>query len=453
MIESSEPGNLEPAVADWYRRSFQSRLRQRGESHSEPELESDLEASISAGKRPSESTRLRLEDLGRRSAEEQTEGRRFGRSRAAMLGRRFVRRLCGWSPHQCAPIGDVRGIRVLHAIGDLQIGGAQQLVIDLACSAPVESPHRIVAQSIALRYRPPVAHAELPMSRTAMHLEFERFQPEVVHVCHYHASVLTRAWYRLLCDVVAERAIPLVQSHCVIGDPLIRGDFQKLVFCSEWSRSRSFVPGVPDCVISPGSPLEIFRAPRRAPSETPVIGVVYRLDGDKIDSTASEVLRAILERLPRSRIVVVGDGPIRQAIEARMQDADLSERVRWLGNVPFSRLPELHRSFDVEIAPVRAETFGSGSVHAISSGTPIVGYGVGALPSILRHPAAIAIPGSPDDLAARVSGLLENDDLHAEVHAAQFAHAEANFDSGTMNRRYHELFSQVVDRGEGRDSA
>ena len=286
-----------------------------------------------------------------------------------------------------------------------------------------------------------------------MHLEFERFQPEVVHVCHYHASVLTRAWYRLLCDVAAERAIPLVQSHCVIGDPLIRGDFQKLVFCSEWSRSRSFVSGVPDCVISPGSPLDIFRAPRRDPSETPVIGLVYRLDGDKIDSNASDVLRAILERLPRSRIVVVGDGPIRAAIEARVQGSGLGERVRWLGNVPFARLPELHRSFDVEIAPVRADTFGSGSIHAISSGTPVVGYGVGALPSILRHPAAIAIPGSPDDLAARVSGLLENDGLHAEVHAAQLAHTEANFDSNTMNRRYHELFSRILDPGEGRHSA
>ena len=165
------------------------------------------------------------------------------------------------------------------------------------------------------------------------------------------------------------------------------------------------------------------------------------------------MLQAILKGSPRTRIVVVGDGPIRSGLEAHIEKHGGSERVQWLGDVPFNRLPEIHRSFDVEIAPVVADTFGSGSVHAISSGTPVVGYGVGAIPSILCHEASIAIPRSSEDLAAKAIALVEDEDLHAKVHAMQAAHIEANFDVTTMNRRYHELFDRIARNDANRGSA
>ena len=451
--ESTIPAKLEPAVIDWYRHALKSRLQQMGAGHSEPDLERDLEASLQTESRPSEQTRVQLEDLGHKSAIRHVAGRSFGRSRGAQLGRSLVRALRGWSPHLCSPIDDVPGTRVLHAIGDLQIGGAQQLVVDLARSAPVDSKHRIVSRSIGVRYRPGTDHAELRPEAEAMHRELDRFQPELLHVCHYHASIITRAWYRTLFEVATDRGVPIVQSHCVIGDPLLQGGTRHLVFCSEWSRTRSSVPGIPDSVISPGSPLDLFRAPRRDPSDTPVIGMVYRLDGDKIDSSTGAVLAAILKRSPRVRIVVVGDGPVRPALQAAIGRTEGSDRIRWLGNVPFTRLPEIHRSFDVEIAPVLADTFGSGSVHAISAGTPVVGYGVGAIPSILRHEASIAIPQSSEDLADKVISLVDDEDLHAEVHAMQAGHTEANFDVTTMNRSYHDLFDRIAHHDADHGSA
>ena len=442
--ESPIPPRLEPVLVDWYRQTLKNRLQQMGGGYADSDLEHDLEASLQTETRPSEQTRRRLEDLGDRAAARQVADRGAGRSRGALFYRSLVRSLCGWSPHLCSPIEGVAGTRVLHAIGDLQIGGAQQLVVDIARSTPTDSKHRIVTQSLGIRYRPGTDHAELPPMAKEMHREFDRFRPELLHVCHYHASILTRAWYRMLHDVATARGIPVVQSHCVIGDPLLRGDTRHLVFCSEWSRARSSVPGIPDSVISPGSPLEDFRAPRRTPSDTPVVGLVYRLDGDKIDSTTADVLRAILQGSPRSRVVVVGDGPVRPALQAAIGNHGLSERIQWLGRVPFARLPGIHRSFDLEIAPVLADTFGSGSVHAISAGTPVVGYGIGALPTILRHEASIAIPSSSEDLASKVVSLLDHEDLHAEVHAVQLAHAEANFHVQTMNRSYHELFARIT---------
>ncbi|MCP4743917.1 MAG: glycosyltransferase family 4 protein, partial [Actinomycetales bacterium] len=322
--------------------------------------------------------------------------------------------------------------------------GAQQLVVDLAASTPNEfSPH-IVARSVALRFRPGVAYTEDQWLPSRIEGIFDRHRPEVLHLCHYHASLESAAWYDIVARVARERDVPIVQSHCVIGDPWSGTDEQHLVFCSEWSRARSGLAGVPDSVINPGTPLEEFQAPRRPISTDPVVGMVYRLDGDKIDESAARAIGCVLQEVPRARVEVVGDGPVRPRLERALEQAGFSSRVTWHGYVPFSELASFHRSFDVEIAPVVADTFGSGTVHAIASGTPVVGYGIAALPELLRLDAAIAAPGSPEAIGRKVGAMLRDDALHAEVHAAQWSHASSNFGVDSMITSYHRLFSEVA---------
>jgi glycosyltransferase involved in cell wall biosynthesis len=230
----------------------------------------------------------------------------------------------------------------------------------------------------------------------------------------------------------------------VIGDPWLGTDEQHLVFCSEWSRLRSGLQGIPDSVINPGTPFEIFQSPRRPISANPVVGMIYRLDGDKIDDSAARAIACSLQEVPHARFEVVGDGPVRARLEAAVSKAGFSDRTTWHGYVPFSKLAPIHRSFDVEIAPILADTFGSGTVHAIASGTPVVGYGVAALPELLRSEAAIAAPGSPEAIGRKVGAMLRDDALHAEVHAAQWSHASSNFGIDSMITSYHRLFSEVA---------
>lgn|GEM_PF-6764190 len=112
--------------------------------------------------------------------------------------------------------------------------------------------------------------------------------------------------------------------------------------------------------------------------------------------------------------------------------------------MPFAKLASIHRSFDVEIAPVVADVFGSGTVHAIASGTPVVGYGIAALPELLRSDAAIATPGSPESIGRKVGSMLRDDALHARVHATQWSHASSNFGIDGMISSYHRLFSKIA---------
>lgn len=444
---SSEGGQeLESILVQWYRGMLE-RTTNADDSFSDAhdlEMLAMFKEALDRRRRPSEESRRWLANAHRSRAAREVRAassRRFGLIRS---GRRMIRPFVGEEPYRHGRTSEAATTRVLHAVADLQIGGAQQLVIDLADSTPRDFPHHVVARSVAVRFRPGVAFTEVPVLRSRIQRIFDRHRPEVLHLCHYHASLESAAWYDLVARIAQERDVPIVQSHCVIGEPWLGTDRQHLVFCSEWSRARSGVPGVSDSVINPGTPFEEFQASRRPISTDPVVGMVYRLDGDKIDESAARAIGCVLQEVPRARVEVVGGGPVRPRLERALEQAGFSSRVIWHGYVPFSKLASFHRSFDAEIAPVVADTFGSGTVHAIASGTPVVGYGVAALPELLRSDAAIATPGSPEAIGRKVGAMLRDDALHAEVHAAQWSHASSNFDIDSMITSYHRLFSEVA---------
>ena len=437
---------LEPILVEWYRRRLE-RINEVGEFSSgvhDLQMQAVFKEALGRRRRPPVEACRWLADGHRSLAAREVGAGSALRSGLIRSARMMIRPFVGQQPNRHGRTSEASKTRVLHAVADLQIGGAQQLVIDLADSTPRDFPHHVVARSVAVRFRPGVSFTEVPVLRSRIQRIFDRHRPEVLHLCHYHASLESAAWYDLVARIAQERDVPIVQSHCVIGDPWLGTDRQHLVFCSEWSRARSGVPGVSDSVINPGTPFEEFLASRRPISPDPVVGMVYRLDGDKIDESAARAIGCVLEEVPQARVEVVGDGPVRPLMERALEQAGFSSRVTWHGYVPFSKLASFHRSFDVEIAPVVADTFGSGTVHAIASGTPVVGYGIAALPELLRSDAAIATPGSPEAIGRKVGAMLRDDALHAEVHASQWSHASSNFDIDSMITSYHRLFSEVA---------
>ena len=441
-------GRLEPALVEWYRAAMRDCMSspEPGNDAEIRRIGTEVEETLERGDPPPLAIRRRIAHFRaiqarRDPPSEPPASKRFlGRFRGLIRGRIAKR------PYHAGHRVDVPATRVLHAIVDLRIGGAQQLVIDLVRTAPVGGRHEVLAQNVRVRFEPGVPYREVPANRSAIERAFDRIDPELVHVCHYHADLSRRAWYELVFDVAITRRIPVVQSHCVIGDPWMGSDRQHLVFCSAWSRDRSAVAGIPDSVISPGTPIDLFQEDRRPLSGTPHVGMVYRLDGDKIDRSSGDVIARILEMNPTATMTVVGDGVVRPQILEILERRGVSDRVEWRGFIPFERLPEVYRAFDLAIAPVLADTFGSGSVHAICAGTPVCGYAVAAIPSILRHDAAIIPNGDAEAFARGATRILTDDRLHEEVHRTQLDHAVRNFSIEGMCASYHTLFRDSIAR-------
>lgn len=107
------------------------------------------------------------------------------------------------------------------------------------------------------------------------------------------------------------------------------------------------------------------------------------------------------------RLVIAGEGPEREALEALARTLALGDRVRFLGRVSDDDLPHVYRAADLFVLPTRAlEGFGMATLEAIACGAPVLATEVGATPELFgRFDLALApVRSNPESLAL---GILE----------------------------------------------
>jgi glycosyltransferase involved in cell wall biosynthesis len=162
-----------------------------------------------------------------------------------------------------------------------------------------------------------------------------------------------------------------------------------------------------------GRPPPAQAAPRR-------LLVVGHLKPGKGHRSAIEALRS----LPNCVLDVVGDGPLRRALEQHAAALGVSDRVRFLGSVPHAQLPERYRSADALILASEREGMPNVLLEALACGTPAVATRVGGVPEIMTDPVAGVLLGSAatPSLVAGVQQLLARppDALRVREFALRF---------------------------------
>ena len=136
-----------------------------------------------------------------------------------------------------------------------------------------------------------------------------------------------------------------------------------------------------------------------------------------------------VQRLPadlRARLVVIGDGPERQGLGARVRDSGLEDRVEIRGRVSDEELRAAYAGSDVLVLPsildARGDTEGLGVVllEAMSYGVPVVGSDIGGITDIVEHNKSglLVPPGDPAALAQTLERLARDPALASRLGSA-----------------------------------
>ncbi len=181
-------------------------------------------------------------------------------------------------------------------------------------------------------------------------------------------------------------------------------------------------------------------------SRAPLVGSVGCLAPRKDYGTLVEALALLAGRGVRFQAALVGEGPERGALEARLAALGLAGRVRLLGER--ADVERLLAAMDVFVLSSREEGIPNALLEAMAAGRPSVATAVGGTPEILRDGETgwLVPPGAPGALAAALEEALTRPEEARRRGAAAREAARTALGIEAMVRR-HEAFYQRVSRG------
>ncbi|HSB70237.1 MAG TPA: glycosyltransferase family 4 protein [Candidatus Methylomirabilis sp.] len=182
----------------------------------------------------------------------------------------------------------------------------------------------------------------------------------------------------------------------------------------------------------------------------PLVVCIGRLDPQKGLDTLLTAVEPLLRRTPGLRVLLLGDGPLRGDLEARIRRAELADRIL-LNGVVADVAPYL-RSADVFVLPSVGEGMPNALLEAMASGLPCVASAIGGCRDVIRdgRTGLLVPPGNAVALREALEQLLQSQALADRMGAAAREDVVARFGLERMLDRYEACYRAVK---EGRPSA
>jgi glycosyltransferase involved in cell wall biosynthesis len=366
--------------------------------------------------------------------------------------------------------------RVLHIISSLGVGGAQRQLAELVNRTPADRFDvdvlvlgrfdgefarewfaRPDVRVSYLRQWPRLGASILEVRRHCLQGNYDivhtwLFMANVIGVAgarlagvpHVIASVRNlslwkRTWYRqwwfriadVLCswdaDVVTVNAQALTTDH------------------AQWAcYPRHWIQVVPNgldpslFLVDSRAARAHVRAATGLPDEAMVVGTVGRLAPEKDHLAFLRTIQMVRHAGADARGVLVGDGPLRQRLEAAAAELGIADAVTFLGERQDAR--RLMAGFDVFVLTSAIEGFPNVLLEAAFLNVPSVASRVGGSPDVLENPADTFAVGDAASAAQRVLALIRDPETAAAAAASTRQRALALFTADQTATRWFALY-------------
>jgi glycosyltransferase involved in cell wall biosynthesis len=213
------------------------------------------------------------------------------------------------------------------------------------------------------------------------------------------------------------------------------------------SRVVSIATGIDLARFAPGDRSEARRS-LGLPVEVPIVGIVATLRSWKGHRYLLEAFRDLGRE--DALLLVVGDGPQREALERQAGELGIEARVRFAGNQP--EVAPWMRAFDVFCLPSYAnEGVPQALMQAMACGLPVVTTPVGSIDEIVAdgETGVMVKPQDRESLRAALAGLLGDPTRRAALGGRAAAAAHERFGEARMVARMIEVFQAAAGAPRG----
>ncbi|MDR7418907.1 MAG: glycosyltransferase [Armatimonadota bacterium] len=383
-------------------------------------------------------------------------------------------------------------ITVLHVIDSLRTGGAeQQLALNMRHTDTGQFRHVVCSLSREARFTSALRESGIPVVSLNLAPQHDYVRgiarlrqvvrerrPDILHVTLFRASLIGRAVGRLAgLPVLTSLVSPTYAPEWRIDDPHLHGPGVRIVYYVDRFTARAWgtwflaiseavktsavrqlgIPAERITVIPrglsfdgqrpvPESDLTEARAFLGSGDRYPVILSVGRLVPQKGQRYAIAAMTRVVAAYPRARLVIVGDGWMRNDLQASIDALGLGDHVVLAGER--RDVDRLLQAADLFVFPSLSEGFGVALLEALAAGRAAVVSRIPALVEVTDHGrvAVLTEPRSPEAIAEGLLRLAADRDEAARLGAAAAAWARERYDIKVSMQTLEALYRTLAAR-------
>ena len=175
---------------------------------------------------------------------------------------------------------------------------------------------------------------------------------------------------------------------------------------------------------------------------TRLLTVARLIDRKGIDYLIKS-LSDLKDIIPGISLTIVGSGDKQNELEALVKKRELSESVKFLGEVPHNELAAIYSSHDVFVLPSFNEGMSNAMLEAMASGLPIVTTATGGTSELLNGNAVIIEKGSSDSIRDALRTIISDKDKLSEMKRLSLERSK-DFSWSKTAQEYFNFYDEAI---------
>lgn len=192
------------------------------------------------------------------------------------------------------------------------------------------------------------------------------------------------------------------------------------------------------------------------PENAFVVGYVGRFVPEKGLLTLCDALASLNDHPQPWVWLLVGRGDLKETLQAKINEAGMADRVRWVESVPHDDVPRYINLMDTLVLPSETsdrfktltsagwkEQFGHVLIEAMACAVPVIGSDSGEIPHVIGEAGLVFPEGNAPALADRLRLLLENSDQRQAIADSGYHRAMTHYTNKALAKELLEFYNAI----------
>ncbi len=175
---------------------------------------------------------------------------------------------------------------------------------------------------------------------------------------------------------------------------------------------------------------------------------VGRLVEEKNVNILLEAMHSLIQKYPKLKLFIVGDGPERCQLEALCKELSIEHAVEFIGAINHNQLPEIYSSSTIAVMTSKREGLGLVAIEAMGCGCVVIAPSLPAMEDIIENGVngVLVKPGDSVQLANAVENILVNKETKNMIVANARQSVIDKFDWGVIVNKYREIIESMSEK-------